>query len=75
MTSFSDSASAQAIPKKRNPRHSYDENLDEPGKLIESEPVDVQTGTPDEGNVPVERVREEDKPGPPVFEEDDNGNR
>lgn len=65
---------ATAVPRKPRSRHSFDENLDEPGRLIEQEPADVQSETPDEGNAPVEPIEEggEDS-GPPAFEDNDAG--
>ena len=61
---------AEIIPKKRQKHYSYDESVDEPGKLIEEEAVDVEAEVPAEENEPVERSEPEDKPAPPVFDED-----
>lgn len=61
---------AETIPKKRQRHHSYDESVDEPGKLIENEPVEVEAEVPSEENEPVERIEKEDEPEPPVFEEE-----
>jgi hypothetical protein len=60
-----------AIPKTRHPRRSYNENVDEPAKLIESEPVDVEAETPAEENAPVEGIEQEDESGAQVFEDDE----
>jgi hypothetical protein len=53
------------IPKRR----SYDESADEPDKLIEDEPVDIEGETPAKNNEPVERSDGSDDPEAPVFEE------
>ncbi len=61
-----------AVPRKPRSRHSFDENLDEPSKLIEQEPADVQSEIPDEGNAPVEPIEEADEgAGPAAFEDND----
>ena len=52
-------------------RRSYDESLDEPGKLISDEPVEVERETPAQENEPVERPAPDIAPGPPAFEDDD----
>jgi hypothetical protein len=52
-------------PKKKN----YDESVDEPATLIENEPVDVESETPAESNVPVEQIEDTNKPNSPAFEE------
>jgi len=56
-------------PKKRQRHYSYDENLDEPGKLIDHEPTDVEHAVPADENEPVEQRPDERKPEPPIFEE------
>jgi|GEM_PF-1547142 hypothetical protein len=63
-------ANAAAIPKKRQIHHSYDESVDEPGKLIEKEPAEIEAEIPSEENEPVERIEKEEKPLPPAFEEE-----
>ena len=55
---------------KRRRRYSYDEGVDEPGKLIEIESVEVEAEVPAEENEPVERIEKPDKPDAPAFEED-----
>jgi len=55
---------------RKGRRRSYDESLDEPAKLINDEPVDVEKETPAEENDPVERPEPED-PSPPAFEDDE----
>jgi hypothetical protein len=62
-------------PRKPKQRHSYDENLDEPAKLIENEPVDAERGTPEEENDPIENVERDEPSGPPAFEDDESGGR
>jgi len=61
---------AEAVPKKRQRHHSYDESVDEPARLIENEPVEVEAEVPAEENEPVERNEQEDKPAPSAFEEE-----
>jgi hypothetical protein len=60
---------ANGAPRKGR-RHSYDESLDEPAKLISDEPVDVEREIPAQGNEPVDRLETEDAT-PPAFEDDD----
>lgn len=58
----------RAAPPTRKPRHSYNEDVNEPDALIEREPTDIEGETPAEGNEPVEQV--EDAPDePPAFED------
>ncbi|MEX0751799.1 MAG: hypothetical protein WD073_02605 [Xanthobacteraceae bacterium] len=56
-------------PKRRKRHYSYDESVDEPAKLIEEEPVEVEKEVPGEENEPVEGIEENNKPDLPVFEE------
>jgi hypothetical protein len=56
-------------PKRRDRHYSYDESVDEPAKLIEDEPVDIEEEVPAEGNRPVERSEENDKPDLGAYEE------
>ena len=56
-------------PKQPEKRHSHNENVDEPAKLIDDEAVEVEREVPSEGNEPVERVEEDDTSKPPAFEE------
>lgn len=53
---------------KQKKHYSYDENVDEPGKLIDKESADIERETPADGNEPLQRV-EEIKRAPPAFEE------
>jgi hypothetical protein len=48
------------IPTKRQRHHSYDESVDEPAQLIESEAVDVEAEIPLERNQSVETSNRED---------------
>ncbi|HTV32071.1 MAG TPA: hypothetical protein VME69_03080, partial [Methylocella sp.] len=63
-------SSAKAVPKKRQSHHSYDESVDEPARLIENEPADVEAEVPAEENEPVEQSEQENKPSSAVFEEE-----
>ncbi len=47
---------------------SYDESLDEPGKLIADEPVEIEREVPAEENEPVEGTTN-NSTEPPAFEE------
>ena len=57
------------VPKRRQRHYSYDEALDEPGKLIADEPVEVERELPAEENEPVEETERNDSAGPGAFEE------
>jgi len=56
-------------PKKRDRHHSYDESLDEPPKLIEDEPVEIEEAVPAEENPSVENSDEKKEPDSAAFEE------
>ena len=56
------------VPKKRQRHHSYDESVDEPGKLLEQEAVETEKETPAEDTEAVEKLEPEDG-DLPVFEE------
>ncbi len=58
----------RAIPKRRQKHYSYDESLDEPGKLIADEPVEIEREVPAEENEPVEGTTN-NSTEPPAFEE------
>jgi hypothetical protein len=62
---------AAGVPKKRERHYSYDENVDESAKLIESEAVEIEAEIPAEENEPVEGAKPEEKPAAPVFEDDE----
>lgn len=55
-------------PKRRQRHYSYDESVDEPAKLLEDEPVEIEEERPAEENQPVEEA-EEDEKNLPAFEE------
>jgi hypothetical protein len=57
------------VPKRRQKHYSYDESLDEPGKLIADEPVEIEREVPAEENEPVEGTEANNLTGPPAFEE------
>ncbi len=58
------------IPKRRRRRHSYDESVDESPKLLENEPVAMETETPAEDNQPIERAEQDETSIAPAFEEE-----
>jgi hypothetical protein len=58
--------SAQRFGPRRNP---YDRSVDEPAKLIENEPGDVERDTPREDNESVEQVVDKNRSNSPSFEE------
>jgi hypothetical protein len=60
---------ARLGPKLKQKHHSYDESVDEPAKLIEAEPVDVEAETPADENEPIEGDEEDGKSQMPAFEE------
>jgi hypothetical protein len=57
------------VPKRRQRHYSYNESLDEPGKLIADEPTAVEDEAPAEENEPVEGAEPNNTVGPPAFEE------
>ena len=59
---------SDAGPKKRPQHYSYDENVDEPAKLLEQESVEIEAEIPSEDSEPVERPEPADNDGP-AFEE------
>jgi hypothetical protein len=62
------------VSKRRRRRNAYDEGADEPGKLIDMEPVEVETEAPAEENEPVETIEPEGEPETPAFEDDEPSN-
>lgn len=55
-------------PRKR--RHfSYDEEVDEAGKLIDRQSADIEREAAADGTEPVEQIDKTDKREPPGFEE------
>jgi hypothetical protein len=65
MVSATGSSSTTIGPRKKP----CDENVDEPPKLIEKEPVEVERETPAEDDQSVEQIGDIKKPNSPVFEE------
>ena len=57
------------VPKRRQKHYSYDESLDEPGKLIADEPVEIEREVPAEENEPVEGTEANNSTESPAFEE------
>lgn len=70
MKTATDETFERAIPKKRQRHHSYDESVDEPAKLIESDAVDIEEAVPLEENESVEGADEKNDEQPPAFEDD-----
>jgi len=56
-------------PKRQKRHYSYNEDVDEPTKLIADEPVEIEQGVPSEENEPVEGIEENKKSDSPAFEE------
>jgi len=61
-------ATGAATPRRRK-RHSYDETLDEPAKLIEAEPTAIENEGPSEDSRPIENIDESKEKESSVFEE------
>ena len=57
------------VPKRRQRHYSYDESLNEPGKLIADEPVEIEHEVPAEENEPVEGTEANNATGSSGFEE------
>lgn len=64
-----DEARAGTGPKRRQRHYSYNEAVDEPGKLLDDEPVEIEEERPAEDKRPVEGVEENAEPDSPAFEE------
>ena len=58
----------RVVPRKRQRHHSYDEGLDEPGKLLEQEAVEIEREIPAEDSEAIERIEPEGNDAP-SFEE------
>jgi len=68
MDAASCSRSGEVVPKRK--KHcSYNENVDEPAKLIQDEPVEIEREAPAEDNESVESGGDNGKPESPAFEE------
>jgi hypothetical protein len=57
------------VPKRRQKHYSYDESVDEPAKLIDDEPVEIEEERPAEENRPVEGAEEDNSSNLPAFED------
>lgn len=57
-----------AGPKQRR-HYSYDENVDEPTKLIEDEATEIEHEVPADENKSIEGQQDQEKHEPPAFEE------
>jgi hypothetical protein len=68
MKHASDPKASKSVPKRRQRHYSYDESVDEPAKLLDDEPVEIEEARPAEENTPVEGVQQDDK-DLPAFEE------
>jgi hypothetical protein len=60
---------SSTIGPKHREKHPYNENVDEPAKLIDDETVEIERELPLENNEPVERIEDDDTSKPPAFEE------
>ncbi len=58
-----------AGPKSRAKHLGYDESVDEAGKALDAEPVEIEAERPAEENEPVEGTADDSEPPPPAFEE------
>ena len=47
---FSVDRRSRVVPRKRPKHHSYDESVDEPAKLLEQEPVEIEEEIPAEAH-------------------------
>lgn len=57
-----------AGPKQRQQHYSYDENVDEPAKLIEDEATEIEHEVPAD-NESIEGQQSQERREPPAFEE------
>jgi hypothetical protein len=62
--------SRSIVPGRRQRHHSFDESVDEPAKVIEGEPTEIESGIPAEENEPLERVEKNDSLDTPACEEE-----
>lgn len=46
---------------RRDKHYSYDESVDEPGRLIDDEPVEIEAEVPADENDPEERVKKRER--------------
>ncbi len=64
----SQTTSAWTMVGPRGRKRRPDENVDEPAKLIEQEPVEIEKETPSDESRPVEKI-DENNADTPAFEE------
>jgi hypothetical protein len=57
-----------AAGPRRDRHYSYNEGVDEPGRLIEDEPVEVEAEVPVDENEPAQQVEEGDEGDIPLEE-------
>ena len=60
---------SDAGPKQKKKHYSYDENIDEPAKLIDEETVEIERSVPIDENESVEQIDKSENSMPPAFEE------
>jgi hypothetical protein len=58
-----------AGPKQRQQHYSYDENVDEPAKLIEDEATEIEHEVPADENESIEGQQSQERRESPAFEE------
>jgi hypothetical protein len=58
-----------AGPKQKKKHYSYNENVDEPAKLIDKETVEIERAVPMDENESTEQIEKSDKSMPQTFEE------
>jgi len=58
-----------AGPKQRQQHYSYDENVDEPAKLIEDEATEIEHELPADEKESIEGQQDQEKHESPAFEE------
>lgn len=58
-----------AGPKRRQQHYSYDENVDEPAKLIEDEATEIEHEVPADEKESIEGQQDQEKHETPAFEE------
>ncbi len=69
MEAAAGSEKSKIVPKRRKRHYSYDESVNEPAKLIEDEPMEIEQEIPAEENEPLERIEENNNSDTPAFEE------
>lgn len=61
---------AMSGPNPRKRHHSFDENVNEPAKLLEGEAVEVEEEYPTDENEPVQQIEKPDPSDSSAFEEE-----